>query len=195
MSVATNSFIETGGFIGSTTRHVARLHPHLDIYSCEPDPVAFRELEKNTEAYASVQLYNVKSLRFLEHVVTRAKPPALYFLDAHGPYVDNSNCLVDEWPLLKELSIITSRVSSAVIIADDVCVPDSRDFRHWNAGFTIGPSELKGALATGRSYQIAYPAYDTDTEGQLPGYSVIAFGDEMLRWLSEDIDSILRGNS
>src|SRR5437016_6026228 len=67
----TNAFFETGANVGTTLAYFARMHPHLQCASCEPDPQVFLQAVQNTNTLPNVFLFNEASPQFLEFMPQR----------------------------------------------------------------------------------------------------------------------------
>lgn len=169
------TFIETGTNVGSTLAYVARKYPHIQCFSCEPDPEAFRHALRNTNGLPNVYLFNETSQHFLERI-QREYPhlfeeDTLFWLDAHGYGF--------EWPLRDEISFITRRFRKAYILIDDFKVPGLDCF-----GYDAYQDQecsfeyIKDALNPRIEYALYYPNYTERTSHHHPlrGWGLIEFG-------------------
>ncbi|MFH2008142.1 MAG: hypothetical protein ABI333_16285 [bacterium] len=160
------AFVETGTNVGSTAHYVATRHPHLMVYSGEPDEAAFRTAKETTARDPNVVLYNMLSPEFL--VQLHRDTPSLrsslnfYWLDAHDYGF--------EWPLHDEIRYLTETLDRAIILVDDARVPTQPDrFKYCSYnGVDCDIAYVENALAPAREYQLFYPAYTEHTSAHHP---------------------------
>lgn len=183
-----DAFVETGTNVGSTARYVARKCPQVAVYSCEPDPDAFRVAQQTLAGLDNATLYNLGSPEFLD--VVHADHPGLlrstnlYFLDAHGYGF--------AWPLRDEVEFITQRLDRGVFIIDDFEVPGKPEFRcEASEGDKCCFAYVQGSLAKGRTYRVVYPAYTEHTSPHHPlvGYVVVEFGTDAVARIADGNDN------
>jgi hypothetical protein len=114
-------FVETGTFVGDTSKFVALRHPDLMVLTCEANPRWLKLAQRFCQGIDNIQFYRGQSPRFLEDSYDLLKSGnALFWLDAHwGTY----------WPLVDETKIVSSLPKFAAII-DDFEVPDRPEFHY-----------------------------------------------------------------
>lgn len=119
-----DTMIETGCFNGATLDYMSNFDFLQEIYSCDIE-LAFSEYcERKFRNNPKIKIYNQSSQDFLTFILPQLenKDSILFWLDAHfyKPYIPNYNDI--DYPLLKELEIIsTSRKGKKdVIVIDDV---------------------------------------------------------------------------
>lgn len=170
-----SAMIETGSNVGSTARYTAKTYPNLKVYSCEPDPKAFKTATQTVRPYPHAHIYKQLSPGFLPWI--HEKFPQLntslnfYFLDAHG--------FGYTWPLKEEVRFITGQLKQAFILVDDAEVPNQPQFSYSAYdGQICNLEHFVNALAPGKRYIVAYPSYQEHTSPHHPlvGYVLIAFG-------------------
>lgn len=157
------AFVETGTNVGSSLRYVAARRPWLPCLSCEPDPQAFERAAAQTRGLGNVALFQLDSSAFLERVLAAqpqlAERPTLFWLDAHGYGFD--------WPLREELSWITSRFASPLILVDDFRVPGAPEFGYdAYDGQECTLEYVRDALRT--PCDVFFPAYREHTSAHHP---------------------------
>ena len=168
-------FIETGSNVGSTLSYVARIYPHLECLSCEPDTGAFRHALENVKSLSNVRVFNEISQDFLRRIEKEYKgvltEKVMIWLDAHGYGF--------QWPLREEVSFITHKFKTAYILIDDCRVPGLDCFGYDAYGEQECSFEyIKDALNPQLDYTVYYPSYTTRTSEHHPlrGWMLIAFG-------------------
>lgn len=169
------SFIETGCNVGSTASYVARTFSHLRVSSCEPDDTAFAVAERTLDPFANATVVNEPSPGFL-HAIFDADPDiarvcSLCWLDAHGYGF--------QWPLAREVALLTSRCDSGFLLIDDFQIPDRPDFAFDEyEGQVCGLDLVRPALSPGKAYQLFLPSYREHTSKHHPlvGTALIVFG-------------------
>ena len=185
------TFVETGTNVGTTARYMAEMYQGIPVYSCEPDPEAFRIAQQNLKEYKNVSLYKMKSPDFLYRI--HSEYPELneklnfYFLDAHGYGYT--------WPLRDEVKFITNTLSEAIILIDDVRVPHlPHHFRYDNYESQVCDLEhIVESLASNRTYVICYPNYTERTSRHHPltGYMFVGYGEQVTRLVQDYGDNFL----
>jgi hypothetical protein len=180
-------FVETGTYLGDSTRFVAEKRPSLRIASCEIDRRYYERAMRRLQGYPGVHLAQMSSHDFIRAWVAAWEPRwrPLFFLDAHW---------YDFWPLADELAAISCKPLSAVVVIDDMKVPGRSDFAFdtYGEGSDAVACDLElvaRALGNGRRYNALLPRYSaadafTDQgDGVLAGHGVVfqELGDEVDR--------------
>jgi len=101
---------ETGCFAGDTTLYLARRYPGLPVYSCDTNGECAAFTARRLVGYANAEVTCEDSPGMLARVTSRHARP-LAFMDAHWG---------EDWPLIKELGIVTAAVGIAVIHDFDI---------------------------------------------------------------------------
>jgi len=114
-------FVETGTFVGDTSRFVASRHPDLKVLTCEVNPRWLKLAQQFCHGIDNIEFFSGQSPRFLQEFYEVLKSnSALFWLDAHwGAY----------WPLVDETKVISSLPKFAAMI-DDFEVPDRPKFHY-----------------------------------------------------------------
>lgn len=114
-------FVETGTFLGSSTRYIAKHFPHLKIFTCEINRTNYLKAKENLAKYPNVTVIHDNSPDFLRKITKSDKLGSrpLFFLDAHW---------LDQWPLEEEVKIIGNNLKEAIIIIDDFKIPGEPQF-------------------------------------------------------------------
>jgi predicted O-methyltransferase YrrM len=153
LSLPITSFIETGTYLGASTKYVASIKPDLPIFSCEIQKKFFIVSKIRLRKFKNIRLYLGSSPIFLQELINSnflGNLP-LFFLDAHW---------YDYWPLEDEIKIITSSIAKAIIIIDDFEVPGRPEFN-----FDIYNSKICGfdlieqTMDKKNSYKALLPFY------------------------------------
>jgi hypothetical protein len=156
-----STFVETGTFVGDTTKYVASRHPDLKVLTCEINPRWCALAKRLCRGLDNIEFFQCESALFLERLHERLEPSrTLFWLDAHWR---------DHWPLFEETKIISALPKYATIV-DDFEVPDRPAF-HYDAY-----QGVKNCLATHArflGYTCLIPNYQPDESCKNPaGYGV-----------------------
>jgi len=116
MNAATvKNFIETGTFLGHTSRDVAASFPNVSVQTVEVVYSTFKNNEESFKSFPNIKAVHGSSCDFLKEVVLE-EGPTVYYLDAHWG---------DSHPLREELTIIRDRsMGNEIIVIDDFQVPN-----------------------------------------------------------------------
>ena len=167
-------FIETGSNQGTTARYVAAEYPGVRVFTCEPDAEAYQHAREHLAPYPNAHLSKTGSPEFLHDIFDTIDElgigPDVYWLDAHGyGYV---------WPLVDEVSFLTTTLERAFIAIDDFRIPGRPEFKFDEYdGQVCSMEAIRPALAD-RDYTVVYPTYSEHTSPHHPltGITVLAFG-------------------
>lgn len=109
-----NLFIETGTHVGESSLIASEFFER--VLTCENHDWYFQIAKKNiTESDKSnINYYKKSSLELFDEIFPLSER-AIIFLDSHGPH---------DFPLLKELKLISRNTIKPVIIIHDFFVPD-----------------------------------------------------------------------
>jgi hypothetical protein len=156
-----STFVETGTFVGDTTKYVASRHPDLKVFTCEVNPRWCALAQRLCEGLDNIEFFQCESPLFLEQLRgTLESSRTLFWLDAHWG---------DSWPLFDETRIISTLSTYAVII-DDFEVPD-RPIFHYDSYQGVKNCLEVHSEVLGDSCFI--PDYDPDQSCENPsGYGV-----------------------
>jgi hypothetical protein len=136
-SYGVRSIVETGTYLGHTTRYLASLGVEVHSIDISEDRVA--AARSNLVGIANLKLWAGSSPEVLARIAAELPRPSFFYLDAH-------RC--GECPLLDELTVIAeSGFSDSIIAIHDFLVP-GRDFG-FNAyeGFRLDFPYVRGHLA------------------------------------------------
>jgi predicted O-methyltransferase YrrM len=175
--LAATHFVETGTYLGDSTRFVAEETPGVEIATCEVDPRMAVRARRRLGRYDRITLVEGSSEQFVARCLADFPQDArpVFFLDAHW---------YDFWPLPDELrSISSSRLSCAVVI-DDFEIPGRPEFlfdSYTANGETrvCGLATLVEALDGDNEYTVYLPRYSPedafggDTSRVLAGHAVV----------------------
>lgn len=170
-----NFFIETGTNVGSTLHYVARSHPEVSCYSCEPDAKAYTQAQANTCTQSNVKIFQEDALTFLQRLTDLhpdcRKQRTVFWLDAH--------CFGHGWPLPAEVKFIAAQFEQPWILIDDCEVPGRPDFAfHAFPGENCTINTVLHALPTHEPYRLWHPSYQEHTSPchPLTGWCLLALG-------------------
>lgn len=109
------NFVETGTFLGHTTRDVAGTFPDVAVQTVELVYTTFKNNEESFKNFPNIKAVHGSSCDFLKDVVLE-DGPTLYYLDAHWG---------ESHPLREELAVIRERaIGNEIIVIDDFQVPN-----------------------------------------------------------------------
>lgn len=144
-------FVETGTYLGHTTRFLADRFPALSITTIEANPVYVRASAAVLRRFSNVRQLEGNSSAVLPSVLAQPERLPFFFLDAHWN---------DYLPLADEMQLIAKHCPDAVILIHDFQVPGQPHFRFDTYhDQPIGLASLEPTLAPTRSYEILLPCY------------------------------------
>ena len=157
LSVDVSEFIETGSFFGHTSYFYAKKFPNINCYTCEIDKDHFQIASKSLSKISNIDMYNQDSIEFLRKLIITdiVNNKSLFWLDAHGYGFD--------WPLKKEVDLITSNFKNYLLFIDDFKVPGLENKFHYDkygsqeCSFEYIKDDIKG------EFNIYYPSYNQGT--------------------------------
>ncbi len=167
------SFVETGTFMGSTTEFLAQNFPSTPIHSSEVTDDFYKKARERLSTYRNIHLFKGDSTLFLTRLIkeTNLGKTPLFFLDAHW---------FDNWPLEKEVKLISEKLKKALIIIHDFKVPGNHNFKYDTYKDKECSLEMIAPfLAKNSSYKLLFPNYSKETIGKnsyfkdLVGYPII----------------------
>ncbi|MDQ3046989.1 MAG: hypothetical protein M3R27_05525 [Bacteroidota bacterium] len=173
----TEIFIETGTNVATTLSFVAKKYPHLQCFSCEPDPVAFELATKHTAGFSNVMVFNLMSQDFIKMLKGSHpdlfKKKTIFWLDAHSHGFD--------WPLKEEVKFVVENFEKAYLMIDDFKVPGKEMFRYDSYKEQLCAHEFIVNEIGSRSYQLFYPGYieKTSQHHPLQGWALYVFGENL----------------
>ena len=157
-------FVETGTFVGDTSKYIALRHPNLKVLTCEINHRWLKLAKRFCQGIDNIEFFEGQSPLFLQQVCDILRPSnthkALFLLDAHWN---------DYWPLFDETKIVSS-LPAYVVFIDDFEVPDKPIFHYDNyQGIKNCLATHAGVLGDG----CYVPNYDPDYACKSPsGYGV-----------------------
>ena len=125
--IKNGNWIETGTYLGDTTKFLAKKYPKSLIYSLEPDKKLFQFTKLRLKRFKNVLLVNASSEEYLDKIVSKLNNSTNFWLDGHfsGDVTFKGDQIS---PILIELGIIEKyikQMSSICVFIDDV-----RDFNN-----------------------------------------------------------------
>lgn len=118
-----STFIESGTFLGETTRFLGDRYPK--VISIEPEPKLFENAREFFESYANVEILNGTSETVFPNLIPQLRGDVSFWLDGH-----NSNGITykasTDTPIACELQVIEENISNFEKIS--VCIDDVRCF-------------------------------------------------------------------
>jgi hypothetical protein len=116
-----NKFIETGTYKGDTASLAAKYFS--EVHTIEINPTLVQISKENLQEFSNVHVYEGKSQEILEQLGEVYKEGAVFFIDAHGGYPDDTRDAELPVPVLKELDVILSHLNKErefIFILDDI---------------------------------------------------------------------------
>lgn len=126
-------WVETGTFVGTSTRFLSSLGPK--VYSLEPSPIFFDLSTERFNGRQNVEIIHGSSEDKLDEVLSRLSGPVNFWLDGHysagATFEGESHC-----PVPLELEIISkhlSRLGRIAVMIDDAAhfasgLPEDKDY-------------------------------------------------------------------
>ena len=146
------SIVETGTFLGYTTELFAKEFPYVQIYTVEINQFFYEKAQKNLKKYQNVHIFKGTSPEFLESLLKKdvlGNRP-FFYLDAHW---------LDDWPLEKELQIISKKIPSVVISIDDFKVEGDGRFIYDKYKSKECSLDLINPNLSKNNYNLLFPNY------------------------------------
>ena len=180
-------FVETGSGLGDTLYCMGLNYPNIPCLSCEADSNRFRLTTAHVSVFPNVTLSDNISPDCLKNADSSKK--TLFWLDAHGEYVNEFGKPEVFNPLREELSYVFKNFSDPIVFIDDFANPFNPKFLYdVLGGVHLTYSYIKDLIPEG--YNIYFPGY-TSTEykgapwmkGTLCGWCLICKGDPGLDFL------------
>lgn len=172
-------FIETGTSHAATTIGVNR-YLNIPVWSCENSPSDFKISQFLTLGLSNIQLFNLDSIKFLEHItpiLKKDKKIPIFYLDAHEGALDATSLpLADEIRILKPLD-------EFIVVIDDFKIPHDPEFVYGTyGGISIDLGLISNVLLELGINQCFLPAYKCKEEtGFVTGFCIF--------WRSKQLDS------
>jgi hypothetical protein len=118
------NWIETGTYLGDTTRFLAKTFPNLIVTSLEPDFTLFSFNKSRLSKFHNIKLVNSTSENSLSDLVSNETGTVNFWLDGHfsGDITFKGQIYS---PILEELNIIERNISRLKVC---VFIDDIRDF-------------------------------------------------------------------
>jgi hypothetical protein len=118
------NWIETGTYLGDTTRFLAKTFPNLIVTSLEPDFTLFSFNKSRLSKFHNIKLVNSTSENSLSDLVSNETGTLNFWLDGHfsGDITFKGQIYS---PILEELNIIERNISRLKVC---VFIDDIRDF-------------------------------------------------------------------
>ncbi len=118
------NWIETGTYLGDTTRFLAKTFPNLIVTSLEPDFTLFSFNKSRLSKFHNIKLVNSTSENSLSDIVSNETGTVNFWLDGHfsGDITFKGQIYS---PILEELNIIERNISRLKVC---VFIDDIRDF-------------------------------------------------------------------
>jgi len=125
--IKNGDWVETGTYLGDTTKFLAKKFPKSLIYSLEPDRKLFQFAKLRLKRFKNLRLINASSEDYFEKIVSSQKNSTNFWLDGHfsGDVTFKGNQIS---PILIELGIIEKYIEQMLRIC--VFVDDIRDFNN-----------------------------------------------------------------
>lgn len=165
------SFIETGTYLGHSSEFIAKLFPELPIYTTEVNDNFFELASKRLGKYSTITPIKQHTLDFLHHTIGNQNlgERPVFFIDAHWEH---------DWPLIGELEFIKARYPNAILVIDDMKIPNQPHFPYDNYGGdkVCDLEHIAPVLADLCSFSLI-PKYGTDQLKpftSLSGYGIFA---------------------
>ena len=118
-------WVETGTYLGDTTKFLAKNFPNSKVISLEPQKLIFDFAKFRLKLMKNVHLINGSSEEMFEETVSNLTGPVNFWLDGHfsGDITFKGEAIS---PIIKELEIIEKYKKNMIELA--VFIDDIRDF-------------------------------------------------------------------
>lgn len=127
------TWVETGTFLGETTKFLSR--SAKQVYSVEPEPKLFARAQKKFENVKNIKILNGTSEAIFPELLPSLNGPVNFWLDGHYS-AGNTFKGQKDTPVVEELSAIQenlNRLSNVCVLIDDLrCFnPQLADYVHY----------------------------------------------------------------
>ena len=155
----TNKFIETGTGWGDTILYMANEYPGKTCISCETDTDRFNACKNLLSNHKNAKIYNVCSTDLLENHSNSNNDNVIFWLDAHGSFVDRNGIKIIVDPVREELDNIFHNYKDSTIFIDDFQNPFGLKFSYdvLKGGNILGINYIKHLIP--KDYNIYAPYY------------------------------------
>lgn len=162
------SIIETGTYLGNTTRYMAEMIS-VPVHSCEANPVFFAIASKELAEIQNVELFLGDSRVFLSDLVSRGvhQQRSFLYLDAHWNR---------DLPLIEEIEVIAGNWSEFVLMIDDFQVPgdDGYGFDDYGVGKRLALRDFGSVFERNGLVPFFPRAPSAEETGHLRGCVILA---------------------
>jgi hypothetical protein len=156
-SIKHGDWVETGTYLGDTTKFLARKFPNSLIYSLEPDRKLFQFTRFRLKRFKNLQLVNASSEAYLDKIVSKLDNSTNFWLDGHfsGDVTFKGEKIS---PILIELGIIEKYIKQMPRIC--VFIDDVRDFNNdLESGYPSRDLLVNWAVKNGLTWNIEFDIF------------------------------------
>jgi len=132
---ATDTWIETGTYLGDTTDFLARKAKH--VYSIEPDPHLARRAKERFRSRSNITIIEGLSEVYIGDLLDSVSGPLSLWLDGHYSSGLTFRGPIDT-PIRQELDAIAQRIHRLDLVT--VCIDDVRCFDPRDPNYTSYPN-------------------------------------------------------
>ena len=99
-----NKFIETGAGWGDTINYMATRYPDIKCVSCETDTIRFNAVKNLLSNKKNSEIYELCSADLLKNEYVSNNTNVIFWLDAHGSFLNEKGIKVIVDPVQDELT-------------------------------------------------------------------------------------------
>ena len=154
-------FVETGTFVGDTTKFVASRHPYVKVLTCEINRRWYLLARRFCRGLNNIEFFRGESPTFLAGIRgSLLNERVLFWLDAHWR---------NHWPLVDETKVVAT-LPTYIVLIDDFKVPRRPAFHFDSYNGTPNDLELHSQVM---GKECLVPCYEPDSSCANPaGYGL-----------------------
>lgn len=204
-------FIETGTAYSDSSYYVASNFPELSVFTNEPWDERYELSHSVLKNCPNVLLSRTPSPEFLEEVRLDLEGKqknlfdmsAVFWLDAHGDWIENDGTVKFSWPLPEEVDYITKNFKKYYIFIDDFYNPYNRthkfdEYRNNRVHMICGPEMIKNSLNGAKCYHLNHTDITSKMQPFIVGIGLIT-NQNLIEHpepiVEETFDSAMQNNS
>lgn len=170
-------FVETGTAYSDSSYYVAMNFPSMPVYTNEPWEERYQISNTVLRSCPNVVHSRTPSPQFFSEIEARDPhlfdKTAVFWLDAHGDWIEPDGTRMFSWPLPQEIAYITTHFKRYYIFIDDFYNPNNPthhydQYHHNNVHMICGASMIRDHLNGATLYHLNH----TDVTSKMQPYVV-----------------------
>jgi len=173
-------FVETGTAYGDSSYYVASNFPSMNVHTNEPDTEKFNLSKSILGKFPNVNQSATPSPEFFNELwhteVNLFNLTTVFWLDAHGDWLDPDGKEQFSWPLPKEVELITQNFKRYYIFIDDFYNPWNKAHKfdiYLKQRLICGPDMVRPYLNGAKMYHLNHQNVTSKQLPQIIGVGLI----------------------